>query len=99
MYCHQYDNCGEVNIQSYAKFSAMSDALNATGKHIFFSYEPHLTAPISWTQFVGNAWRTGHDIGSRFSSVFSDLSINNAWATVGGPGAFNDADMLEVCKM
>jgi hypothetical protein len=68
----------------------MSDALNATGKPIFFSYEPHLTVPIDWTRFVGNAWRTGHDIGSKFSSVFSDLAINNAWATVGGPGGFND---------
>ena len=48
----KYDNCGEVDIQSYAKFSAMSDALNATGVHIVFSYEPHLTVPIQWTQFV-----------------------------------------------
>lgn len=46
----KYDNCGEVDLQSYAKFSAMSDALNATGKHIVFSYEPHLTVPIQWTQ-------------------------------------------------
>ena len=92
----KYDNCGEVNIQSYAKFSAMADALNATGKHIFFSYEPHLTSAIAWTKYVGNAWRTGHDIGDKFSSMFSDLSINNAWATVGAPGGFNDADMLEV---
>jgi len=92
----KYDNCGEVNVQSYAKFSAMSDALNATGKKIFFSYEPHLTEPIAWTQYVGNAWRTGHDIGSHFSSMFSDLAINNAWATVGGVGGWNDADMLEV---
>ena len=58
----KYDNCGEVDIQSYAKFSAMSDALNATGVHIVFSYEPHLTVPIQWTQFVvsgrwNRSWR------------------------------------------
>lgn len=93
---NRYDNCGEVNLQSYAKFSAMSDALNATGARIFFSYEPHLTTPIEWPKYVGNAWRTGDDIGSRFSSVFKDLATANPWATVGGTGGWNDADMLEV---
>ena len=90
----RYDNCGEVDIQSYAKFSAMSDALNATGVPIVFSYEPHLTQPIGWTAYVGNSWRTGHDIGSQFSSMFSDLSINNAWASVGGIGSWNDAECV-----
>ena len=28
--------------------------------------------------------------------MFSDLAINNAWASVGGIGGWNDADMLEV---
>ena len=69
----KYDNCGEVDLQSYAKFSAMSDALNATGVPIVFSYEPHLTSPIGWTQYVGNSWRTGDDIGSKFASIFNDL--------------------------
>ena len=27
----KYDNCGEVNLNSYAKFSVMRDAINATG--------------------------------------------------------------------
>jgi hypothetical protein len=87
-----------VDIQSYAKFSAMSDALNATGAPIVFSYEPHLTAPIGWTRYVGNAWRTGHDIGSQFSSMFSDLAINNAWASVAGVGGWNDAVSGRHCK-
>jgi hypothetical protein len=60
----------------------MADALNATGVPIFFSYEPHLTLPIEWTKFVGNAWRTGGDINSHFSSVFTDLAVANPWATV-----------------
>ena len=92
----KYDNCGEVNLQSYGKFSAMADALNATGVPIFFSFEPHLTLPIGWTKNVGNAWRTGNDIGSRFSSVITDLAVANAWATVSGAGGWADADMLEV---
>ena len=74
----------------------MSDALNATGVPIFYSYEPHLTLPIGWTPYVGNAWRTGNDIGSSFASVMAELVVANPWATVGGPGACSDADILEV---
>lgn len=92
----KYDDCGEVNLQSYAKFQAMRNALNKTGRPMVYSYEPHVTVPISWPTYIGNAWRTGHDIGSKYESMFSDLTINNAWANVGGPGSWNDADMLEV---
>ena len=69
---------------------------NRTGRPMVFSYEPHLTQPIEWTRFVGNAWRTGGDIGSSFGSVFHEVLIGNAWASLGGPGNFNDMDMLEV---
>ena len=74
----------------------MRDGLNATGRNIIFSFEPHNTIPTTWQPYVGNAWRTGHDIGAHYESMFSDLTINNAWANVGGPGSWNDGDMLEV---
>ena len=48
----KYDDCGEVDIQSYAKFSAMRDALNATGRSIVFSFEPHTTSIIEWPMCV-----------------------------------------------
>jgi alpha-galactosidase len=92
----KYDDCGQNNINSYAKFSAMRDGLNRTGIPIVFSYEPHLTKPIAWTSTVGNLWRTGHDIGSQYGSMFSELVIGNSWASLGGPGHWNDDDMLEV---
>ena len=63
----------------------MRDGLNRTGIPIVFSYEPHLTKPIAWTRYVGNLWRTGHDIGSNFGSMFSELVIGNSWASLGGP--------------
>ena len=34
---------------------------------------------------TGNLWRTGHDIGSNFGSMFSELVIGNSWASLGGP--------------
>jgi hypothetical protein len=86
----KYDQCGQNNINSYAKMSAMRDGLNRTGIPIVFSFEPHLTKPITWTTFVGNLWRTGHDIGSNFGSMFSELVIGNAWASIASPGSWND---------
>ena len=88
----KYDDCGETNIQSYAKFSAMRDGLNATGRPIVYSYEPHVTVPIEWPQYVGNAWRTGGDIGSSYGRMLSELEVVNGWAHATGPGAWGDAD-------
>lgn len=62
----KYDQCGQNNINSYAKMSAMRDGLNRTGIPIVFSYEPHLTKPIAWTTYVGNLWRT---VGDRSCTV------------------------------
>jgi len=92
----KYDDCGEVNLNSFAKFQAMRDSLNATGVHMVYSYEPHTTNPISWPPQMGNSWRTGHDIRDSYASMMSELPILNAWANIGGPGAFNDGDILEV---
>jgi len=36
------------------------------------------------------AYRTGHDIGSQYGSMFSELVIGNSWASLGGPGHWND---------
>jgi hypothetical protein len=74
----------------------MRDALNRTGKAIVYSFEPHLTVPIAWPAYVGNLWRTGNDIGSNYAAIFNELIVGNAWASVGGPGHWNDDDMLEV---
>lgn len=90
------DGYREVNLNSYAKFSVMRDALNATGKPMFFSFEPHLTWPISWPSTVGNAWRTGDDIRPVYTSLLQELDLVNNWVHALGPGALGDADILEV---
>jgi hypothetical protein len=38
----KYDNCGEIDLNSYAKFQTMRDALNDTGRLIEYSFEPHI---------------------------------------------------------
>lgn len=71
-----------------------------------YTYEPHVTIPIGWPQFVGHAWRTGNDIrkskeqlqaliaqGPSYTALLGELANVNAWAGATGPGAFGDADM------
>ena len=91
----KYDACGEDNLQAFAKFTVMRDALNRTGRPMVYSFEPHGSAsynPVAWPALTGNSWRTGHDIGDGYGSVMGSLAKANAWANVGGPGGFNDAD-------
>eukprot|EP00045_Choanoeca_perplexa_P016032 m.211291 g.211291 ORF g.211291 m.211291 type:complete len:737 (+) comp17148_c0_seq13:406-2616(+) len=92
----KYDACGEKNLNSYAKYSIMRDAINATGHSMVFSYEPHVPVTIAWPQYVGNSWRTGKDIGSSFSALLREMESVNQWGYATGPGAWGDADMLEV---
>jgi hypothetical protein len=73
----------------------MRDALNRTGRPIVYSFEPHGSngySPVTWPAFTGNSWRTGHDISDSYGSVMGSLAKANAWANVGAPGGFNDAD-------
>ena len=50
---------------------------------------------------IANSWRTSQDISQSIQASWGDL-LNNLDSTVGlarygGPGGWNDADMLEVC--
>ena len=65
----------------------MRDALNATGRHIFFSMcEWGFEDPATWAGDVGNSWRTTGDIEPAWSSVIDILYANNKWAEYAGPG-------------
>jgi len=53
-------------------------------------------SPWEWAQTVGNSWRTDIDISDNFESFARvlDNQVGLSWASQ--PGAWNDADMLEV---
>lgn len=74
----------------------MRDALNRTGVPITFSFEPHLQVPIAWPPLIGNSWRAAFDIRAKYSSILGEIRVTNAWASVSQPGAWSDADILEV---
>ena len=97
----KYDNCynnGSTTTQQYiARYTAMRDALAATGRPIVYSIcEWGVNAPWTWAGDVGHLWRTTGDIGPSFSSVLSIFHQNVGLDSYAGPGHWNDPDMLEV---
>jgi alpha-galactosidase len=75
----------------------MRDALNATGRAIFFSMcEWGVDNPATWAAPVGNSWRTTGDISDNWASMTSRIDQNDLVHEYAAPGGWNDPDMLEV---
>jgi alpha-galactosidase len=97
----KYDNCnnaGSTTKQQYIdRYTAMRDALAATGRPIAYSIcEWGVNEPATWAGDVGNLWRTTGDISDNWNSLKSIISQNAPLASAAHPGAWNDPDMLEV---
>ncbi len=97
----KYDNCNNAGsttkAQYVARYTAMRDALAATGRKIVFSIcEWGVNDPATWAGDVGNLWRTTGDISDNWSSLKSIIAQNAPLAAHAHPGAWNDPDMLEV---
>jgi len=93
----KYDNCNNENIAPELRYPIMREALNHTGRHIFYSMcEWGVDNPATWAVPVGNSWRTTDDIGDNWGSMISRADQNDAWWKYAGPGGWNDPDMLEV---
>ncbi|KAK8651467.1 hypothetical protein V6N13_141068 [Hibiscus sabdariffa] len=83
--------------QLFASWISMRDALNATGRTIFYSLcEWGVEDPALWARGVGNSWRTTDDINDTWVSMTTIADLNNKWASYAGPGGWNEPDMLEV---
>jgi len=75
----------------------MRDALNKTGRKIFFSMcEWGREKPWEWAMEVGNSWRTTNDIADNWFSFILILELQVKLANYSGKGGWNDPDMLEV---
>ncbi|MGC9670748.1 glycoside hydrolase family 27 protein [Planosporangium sp. 12N6] len=95
----KYDNCNNQGVDARTRYTAMRDALKATGRPIVYSIcEWGRTDPKVWTwgADVGNLWRTTGDISDNWSKIISILHANEKLAQYAGPGHWNDPDMLEV---
>ncbi|MEW2521998.1 NPCBM/NEW2 domain-containing protein [Actinacidiphila alni] len=97
----KYDNCNnnsDGTREDYVRrYTAMRDALAATGRPIVYSLcEWGVNEPWEWAGDVGNSWRTTGDINDSWNSMLSIAKANMPLAPSAGPGRWNDPDMLEV---
>jgi len=93
----KYDNCYNLGINPKERYPPMRNALNGTGRTIFYSLcEWGEDNPALWAGKVGNSWRTTDDINDSWASMTTIADLNDKWAAYAGPGGWNDPDMLEV---
>ncbi|KAI3918016.1 hypothetical protein MKW92_019061 [Papaver armeniacum] len=93
----KYDNCFNLGIEPQKRYPPMREALNDTGRRIFYSLcEWGVNDPALWAGKVGNSWRTTDDINDSWASMTTIADLNDKWAAYAGPGGWNDPDMLEV---
>ncbi|KAG2730624.1 hypothetical protein I3843_01G297000 [Carya illinoinensis] len=93
----KYDNCFNLGVKPEERYPPMRDALNGTGRTIFYSIcEWGVDDPALWAGKVGNSWRTTDDINDSWASMTTIADLNDKWAAYAGPGGWNDPDMLEV---
>ncbi len=98
----KYDNCDPApNSNQQRDYEKMRDALANCGRDIVFSicawgYQ-------SWMPSTGNLWRTTGDITDKwdngndwFVGIINAIDKNAEYASVAGPGGWNDPDMLEI---
>ena len=92
----KYDNCNNNKIPSQKRYTAMRDALNKTGRPIFFSMCSWGAEDVAtWAAAVGNSWRTTGDIGYPWGNMINRADLNDKVAKYAGPGGWNDPDMLQ----
>jgi len=94
----KYDNCNNEKRPAIPRYTAMSNALKATGRPIVFSLcEWGENKPWEWgKQAGGMLWRTTGDISDKWTSMIGILNRQVGLEKFSGPGGWNDPDMLEV---
>eukprot|EP01120_Amphizonella_sp_Union-15-10_P009643 TRINITY_DN36_c0_g1_i1.p1 TRINITY_DN36_c0_g1~~TRINITY_DN36_c0_g1_i1.p1 ORF type:complete len:414 (-),score=103.15 TRINITY_DN36_c0_g1_i1:32-1273(-) len=78
---------------AFEQYGKMRDALNATGRHIYFSLCGWNTwySPVGWS--LGNSWRIAGDCNV-WDNVLNAIDQNAPLADNARPGGWNDPDML-----
>jgi alpha-galactosidase len=93
----KYDNCYNLDLPGQLRYPAMRDALNKTGRAIYYSLCSWGTDQVwLWGNQTGNSWRTTGDIVDNWASLKRNYLINDMHPESAGPGAWNDPDMLEI---
>ena len=91
----KYDNCHNQRISAKIRYPIMTQALNQSGRHIYFSMcEWGLQFPWLWAQPLANSWRTTPDIFDNWYSVLAITDINEELYNYSHIGAWNDPDVI-----
>lgn len=88
------DGCGTCG----QPWKAMADALNATGRPVWFAIHAGTDANATYAQ-VANMWRVGGDLSAANYDMWLnrlDLATADDQAALTGPGQFPNPDFLEV---
>jgi alpha-galactosidase len=94
----KYDNCNSQKRPAIERYTAMGNALKATGRPMIFSLcEWGENKSWEWGKSVGGMlWRTTGDIEDSWKSMLANLDQQVPLVKYSGPGGWNDPDMLEV---
>lgn len=93
----KYDNCFNEGVPAQVRYPKMRDALNKTGRPIYYSICNWGEEDIAvWGNTTGNSWRTTGDIANFWFFVEYNFYGNGEYPESAGPGGWNDPDMLEV---
>ncbi len=93
----KYDNCNHDSQSGPVRYAKMRDALNSTGRHIYYSICSWGEEEVwKWANKVGNSWRTTGDIEDKFNSMRTIYQRNAKLYSYAARGGWNDPDMLEV---
>ncbi len=93
----KYDTCHDEGVPANIRYDRMRDALNATGRPIFYSIcNWGMEGTTTWGPELGNSWRTSIDIKDFWLSMKMNFFIAAQHPEIAGPGGWNDPDMLEV---
>eukprot|EP00042_Codosiga_hollandica_P033938 m.233308 g.233308 ORF g.233308 m.233308 type:complete len:553 (+) comp54289_c0_seq2:1-1659(+) len=87
--------CGsQDHAVAFQEYATMRDALNATGRPIYFS----LCGWESWYApvgaYLGNQWRIAGD-GQNWEALVNCINVNAPLSPFAGPGHWNDPDLLQ----
>jgi len=89
------DSCyaSQDHQEAFDQYGAMRDALNSTGRRIYFSLCGWNTwySPVGWT--LGNSWRIAGDC-NRWPDILNAMDQDAPLTVNAHPGGWNDPDML-----
>jgi alpha-galactosidase len=89
----KYDNCNPPSnpLEPEPRYTAMSAALNETGRPIVFSMcDWGVRAPWRWGPAIANSWRTTDDIQDDWNDLLRCLDNTAGLSEFAGPGGWND---------